>query len=85
MSQGSGAVNSEGCLGAPPSVSHQAFVIPVAAGIGTEWMFANDWTAKLEYLFADLGSETFSVNTYPITPVLYPRYNPRASRHGRKQ
>jgi len=31
-------------------------------GLGTEWMFAPGWTAKLEYLFADLGSETFTAN-----------------------
>jgi outer membrane immunogenic protein len=40
-----------------------------SAGIGTEWMFAPGWMAKLEYLFADLGSETFSVNTYPKVSV----------------
>jgi outer membrane immunogenic protein len=33
-------------------------------GIGTEWMFAPSWTAKLEYLFADLGSETFTANVF---------------------
>jgi outer membrane immunogenic protein len=33
-------------------------------GIGTEWMFVPGWTAKLEYLFADLGSETFTANVF---------------------
>jgi outer membrane immunogenic protein len=40
-----------------------------SAGIGTEWMFAYGWTAKLEYLFADLRSETFAVNTFPKVSV----------------
>jgi outer membrane immunogenic protein len=28
------------------------------AGAGAEWMFAHNWSAKLEYLFVDLGSES---------------------------
>jgi outer membrane immunogenic protein len=40
-----------------------------SAGIGTEWMFAPGWTTKIEYLHADLGSETFSVNTFPQVSV----------------
>jgi outer membrane immunogenic protein len=40
-----------------------------SAGIGTEWMFAYGWTAKLEYLFADLRSETFAVNAFPKVSV----------------
>jgi outer membrane immunogenic protein len=30
------------------------------AGLGMEWMFVGGWTTKLEYLHADLGSETFT-------------------------
>lgn len=33
-------------------------------GLGTEWMFAPAWTVKVEYLFADLGSETFTANVF---------------------
>jgi outer membrane immunogenic protein len=33
-------------------------------GIGSEWMFAPGWSAKFEYLFADLGSETFTANVF---------------------
>jgi outer membrane immunogenic protein len=40
-----------------------------SAGIGTEWMFAPGWTTKIEYLRADLGSETFNVNTFPRVSV----------------
>jgi outer membrane immunogenic protein len=31
-----------------------------SAGLGSEWMFAPGWSTKIEYLHADLGSETFS-------------------------
>ena len=33
-------------------------------GTGTEWMFAGGWSTKLEYLHADLGSETFTANVF---------------------
>jgi outer membrane immunogenic protein len=39
-------------------------------GIGTEWMFAPNWTAKLEYLVADLGTETFSDNQVSVNARL---------------
>jgi outer membrane immunogenic protein len=29
-----------------------------AVGGGLEWLFARDWSAKLEYLYYDLGSVT---------------------------
>jgi opacity protein-like surface antigen len=29
------------------------------AGAGLEWMFARQWSAKVEYLYYDLGSVTF--------------------------
>ena len=32
-------------------------------GAGLEWMFARNWSAKVEYLFYDLGTATFS---YPV-------------------
>jgi outer membrane immunogenic protein len=28
------------------------------AGAGAEWMFAHNWSAKLEYLYLDLGSDS---------------------------
>jgi outer membrane immunogenic protein len=31
------------------------------AGAGIEWLFAPNWTAKIEYLYYDLGSENYSV------------------------
>ncbi len=39
-------------------------------GVGAEWMFAPNWTAKLEYLVADLGTETFSDNQVSVSARL---------------
>ena len=33
-----------------------------AAGAGAEYAFTDNWTLKLEYLFVDLGDETFSTS-----------------------
>ncbi|HTT47381.1 MAG TPA: outer membrane protein [Pseudolabrys sp.] len=32
-----------------------------AGGLGAEYGFAQNWSAKVEYLYADLGSRTFSI------------------------
>jgi outer membrane immunogenic protein len=39
------------------------------AGAGAEWMFARNWSAKLEYLYVDLGSESAIGNFTPVDPV----------------
>jgi outer membrane immunogenic protein len=41
---------------APASVSKTK--VGWTAGAGAEWMFARNWSAKLEYLYVDLGSES---------------------------
>jgi outer membrane immunogenic protein len=41
---------------APASVSKTK--VGWTAGAGAEWMFARNWSAKLEYLYLDLGSES---------------------------
>jgi outer membrane immunogenic protein len=33
-----------------------------AAGAGIEWAFADRWSAKVEYMHLDLGSETYASN-----------------------
>jgi outer membrane immunogenic protein len=33
------------------------------AGLGLEWAFADNWTAKIEYLFVDVGSATINCST----------------------
>jgi outer membrane immunogenic protein len=45
-----------GELEAPASVSKTK--IGWTAGAGAEWMFAHNWSAKLEYLYVDLGSDS---------------------------
>jgi outer membrane immunogenic protein len=37
------------------------------AGAGAEWMFAHNWSAKLEYLHVDLGSES-AIGVFPASP-----------------
>lgn len=32
-------------------------------GAGPEWAFARDWTARVEYLYADLGSASYALDT----------------------
>ena len=36
-------------------------------GAGVEWAFANNWTAKLEYLYVDLGTYNASCATSGCT------------------
>jgi outer membrane immunogenic protein len=39
------------------------------AGGGAEWAFAPHWSAKAEYLFVDLGSQTDSASTVDVSGV----------------
>jgi outer membrane immunogenic protein len=39
-------------------------------GLGYEWMFAPNWTTKVEYLVAGLGTETFSANQVSVNARL---------------
>jgi len=47
------------------------------AGAGAEWMFAHNWSAKLEYLYVDLGSESAIENRVPGDPEFKVGYNRR--------
>jgi outer membrane immunogenic protein len=40
--------------------SYSSTLVGWTAGAGVEWMFAPNWSAKLEYLYYDLGSATWS-------------------------
>ena len=44
-----------------------------SAGGGIEWMFAPNWTAKLEYLYYDLGSVSYPTGGYAtdLTPTTF--------------
>ena len=37
------------------------------AGAGIEWAFADNWTAKVQYLFVDIGSTNFNCSTGACT------------------
>jgi outer membrane immunogenic protein len=47
----------------PASGSFSGMRTGYAAGAGAEWMFASHWSAKLEYLYYDLGSVTYSTGS----------------------
>ena len=52
-----------GGVGTPPVgfvASNNGTRIGWTAGVGVEWGFARNWLAKLEYLFMDFGSSSFS-------------------------
>ena len=45
--------------------SSSATKVGWAAGAGVEWLFSSHWSAKIEYQFVDLGSETLRVTANP--------------------
>jgi len=52
-----------GGVGTPPVgfvASNNGTRIGWTAGVGVEWGFARNWSAKLEYLFMDFGGSSFS-------------------------
>ena len=58
---------------APASVSKTK--VGWTAGAGAEWMFARNWSAKLEYLYVDLGSESAIGDSTPVIPPFKVGYN----------
>jgi outer membrane immunogenic protein len=56
-------------FGAPPgatSGSLSEFRFGWTAGGGLEWMLSGNWTAKLEYLYYDLGSASYATGGYAV-------------------
>ncbi|MEH2499808.1 outer membrane immunogenic protein [Bradyrhizobium sp. AZCC 1678] len=47
----------------PASGAFSGMRVGYAVGAGGEWMFAPNWSAKLEYLYYDLGSATYSTGS----------------------
>jgi outer membrane immunogenic protein len=45
------------------------------AGGGAEWAFAQNWSAKVEYLYMDLGNESTVANPVPANPPFQVGYN----------
>jgi len=41
-------------------------------GGGIEWMFASNWTVKLEYLFVDLGTTSSTMQLTPLAAIANP-------------
>jgi outer membrane immunogenic protein len=63
--------NGDGSLFAEFPASISTTKVGWTAGAGAEWMFARNWSAKLEYLYVDLGSESAIADIVPlINPVL---------------
>ena len=62
-----------GIFEAPASVSKTK--VGWTAGAGAEWMFAHNWSAKLEYLYVDLGSESAIGDFTPVDPLFKVGYN----------
>jgi outer membrane immunogenic protein len=56
----------DGVVASPASVSKTK--VGWTAGAGAEWMFARNWSAKLEYLYVDLGSESAIGNLASTDP-----------------
>jgi outer membrane immunogenic protein len=46
------------------------------AGAGAEWMFGANWTAKLEYLYYDLGTASYATGGYAVDvgPTRFPGF-----------
>jgi outer membrane immunogenic protein len=51
-----------GTLGVLPNCSASAWRPGLAAGLGAEWAFTQNWTAKLEYLYIDVVGSGFSTD-----------------------
>ncbi|MGO8912665.1 MAG: outer membrane protein [Bradyrhizobium sp.] len=51
-----------GTLGVLPNCSASAWRPGLAAGLGAEWGFTQNWTAKLEYLYIDVVGSGFSTD-----------------------
>jgi outer membrane immunogenic protein len=55
---------------APGSASFSDTKVGWTAGGGLEWMFMPNWSAKVEYLYTDLG--TSSISTFGVAPWITP-------------
>ncbi len=53
-----------------------------ALGLGAEWMFARNWSAKLEYLNLGFSGDTNTYATVPAITVGYGRWNENIVRVG---
>jgi outer membrane immunogenic protein len=61
----------------PYSLSASRLFVSGVYGGGAEWLFAPHWSAKVEYLYSNLGTETFNLGAVPAvggvpTPIPLP-------------
>jgi outer membrane immunogenic protein len=58
--------NTDAAVPGATSASLSSTRVGWTAGVGGEWMFSPNWTAKLEYLYYDLGSTTYATGGYAV-------------------
>jgi outer membrane immunogenic protein len=63
----------------PASVSQTK--VGWTAGAGAEWLFANNWSAKLEYLYVDLGKVSAIGTTVTLPPTIAVGYDWKTQDH----
>lgn len=56
----------------PPATFDNATNVGWTAGAGVEFAFAENWTAKVEYLYVDLGNMSCTANCGPAVPFTVP-------------
>ncbi len=88
----SAEVVPSGILPAMTAGSYASMRVGWTAGAGVEYMFAQNWSAKLEYMYYDLGSSTYAMAPLVSTnagalalahiPMVSTRYNGHIIRAG---
>jgi outer membrane immunogenic protein len=63
--------SSDGSFQAQAPASVSKIKVGWTAGAGAEWMFARNWSAKLEYLYIDLGSAS-AIGDVTVNQILLP-------------
>jgi outer membrane immunogenic protein len=66
------SVSGVDALGDQQSISESAFHSGWTIGTGLEWMFAHNWSAKFEYMYADFSSKTYFTDTDGIGLGVHP-------------
>ena len=84
----SSAINAQQTFpGATPAIvppvfggsSYSTGRLGFAVGAGAEWMFAQNWSAKIEYLYYDLGTVVAPVSVYTQTLAPFGQWGSGAS------
>jgi outer membrane immunogenic protein len=70
---GPGMTRSGRINAGPYSLTGNALYVGGVWGGGAEWMFAPNWTTKVEYLYSNLGQASFNLGTAPSGVATSPR------------